>query len=191
MTTCARPLAGDGRAGQDTAGTERGSMRIIGLDPGLRHTGWGVIEAEGSRLAFVACGTINPPADDALAARLCRLHDGLVAVIEEFRPDESAVVETFLNKNPGSTLKLGHARGAVMLAPARLGLVVEEYASKTVKQAVVGTGAATKDQIGVMVRMLLPGCNPPSEDAADALAVAICHAHHAATRKALMRRAAS
>lgn len=166
-------------------------MRIIGLDPGLRHTGWGVIEAEGSRLAFVACGTINPPSDDALAARLCRLHDDLVAVIEEFRPDESAVEETFLNKNPGSTLKLGHARGVVMLAPARLGLLVEEYASKTVKQAVVGTGAASKDQIGVMVRMLLPGSNPPSEDAADALAVAICHAHHAATRKALMRRAAS
>ena len=166
-------------------------MRIIGLDPGLRHTGWGVIDVDGPRLSFVACGTVSPPSDDALAVRLRLLHDRLVSVIEEFHPDEAAVEETFLNKNPGSTLKLGHARGVVMLAPARLGLAVEEYASKSVKQSVVGTGAASKDQIGMMVRMLLPGCNPPSEDAADALAVAICHAHHAATQRAMMRRAAS
>lgn len=164
-------------------------MRIIGLDPGLRHTGWGVIDAVGSRLSFVACGTVDPPADAPLAGRLKALHDDLVAVIEAHAPSDAAVEETFLNKNPGSTLKLGHARGVVMLAPARLGLPVSEYATKTVKQSVVGTGGAAKDQIGVMVRMLLPGCDPPGEDAADALAVAICHAHHAQSARAWARRA--
>lgn len=164
-------------------------MRIIGLDPGLRHTGWGVIDALGARLSFVACGTVDPPTEADLADRLKALHDDLVAVIEAHAPSHAAVEETFLNKNPGSTLKLGHARGVVMLAPARLGLPVAEYASKTVKQSVVGTGGAAKDQIGVMVRMLLPGCDPPGEDAADALAVAICHAHHAQSARAWARRA--
>ena len=158
-------------------------MRILGLDPGLRHTGWGVVEAEGSRLRYIACGAVNPRTDGAMAERLKDLHDALTEVLNEFRPEEAAVEETFLNKNPGSTLKLGHARGVVLLAPALFGLSVAEYSAKSVKQAVVGTGNATKDQIGMMVRTLLPGCNPPSDDAADALAVAICHGHLAGTKR--------
>ncbi|MAO91795.1 MULTISPECIES: crossover junction endodeoxyribonuclease RuvC [unclassified Hwanghaeella] len=156
-------------------------MRILGLDPGLRHTGWGIVDSKAGHLQFVACGTIHPPADVSMAQRLKALHDGIGQVIREWTPDEAGVEETFLNKNPGTTLKLGHARGVVLLVPALFGLPVAEYAAKTVKQAVVGTGGASKDQIGVMVRMLLPGCDPSGEDAADALAVAICHGHHADT----------
>lgn len=158
-------------------------MRILGLDPGLRHTGWGVVETEGSRLRFIACGTVDPRTDGAMAERLKDLHDALAQVLRTHSPDEAAVEETFLNKNPGSTLKLGHARGVVLLAPALFGLPVAEYSAKSVKQSVVGTGAATKDQIDMMVRTLLPGCNPPTPDAADALAVAICHGHLAGTRR--------
>jgi len=158
-------------------------VRILGLDPGLRHTGWGVVEAEGSRLRYIGCGAVNPRTDGAMADRLKDLHDALTEVLNEFKPEEAAVEETFLNKNPGSTLKLGHARGVVLLAPALFGLSVAEYSAKSVKQAVVGTGNATKDQIGMMVRTLLPGCNPPSDDAADALAVAICHGHLAGTKR--------
>ncbi len=142
-----------------------------------------MVEAEGSRLRFVACGTVNPRTDGSMAERLKDLHDALAAVLKEHRPEEAAVEETFLNKNPGSTLKLGHARGVVLLAPALFGLDVAEYSAKSVKQSVVGTGNATKDQIGMMVRTLLPGCNPPSDDAADALAVAICHGHLAGTKR--------
>ncbi|MEQ8440375.1 MAG: crossover junction endodeoxyribonuclease RuvC [Alphaproteobacteria bacterium] len=156
-------------------------MRILGLDPGLRHTGWGVVDSEHSHLRFVACGTIDPPGDGALALRLKFLHDGIARVIRDCAPDEAAVEETFLNKNPGTTLKLGHARGVVLLVPALFNLPVAEYAAKSVKQSVVGTGGAAKGQIGAMVRTLLPGANPDSEDAADALAVAICHAHRAET----------
>lgn len=156
-------------------------MRILGLDPGLRHTGWGVIDSRQGHLRFIACGTIDPPGDRDMADRLKRLHDGIAEVLKAWTPDEAAVEETFLNKNPGTTLKLGHARGVVLLVPALHGLPVAEYAAKSVKQAVVGTGGASKDQIGVMVRTLLPGCNPDSEDAADALAVAICHGHRADT----------
>lgn len=158
-------------------------MRIIGLDPGLRHTGWGVVDMDGVHLRYVACGTVHPPGDAAMADRLKHLHDGLAEVIRAHRPDEAAVEETFLNKNPGTTLKLGHARGVVLLVPALLGLAVSEYAAKSVKQAVVGTGSAAKEQIGMMVKTLLPGAQPDSEDAADALAVAICHSHHAATSR--------
>ncbi|MDJ0683530.1 MAG: crossover junction endodeoxyribonuclease RuvC [Alphaproteobacteria bacterium] len=159
-------------------------MRILGLDPGLRHTGWGVIDVRGVHLSFVACGVAHPPgADQGMAERLKGLHEALTKVLQAHRPDEAAVEETFLNKNPGSTLKLGHARGVVLLAPALFGLPVAEYSAKSVKQSVVGTGAATKEQIGMMVRTLLPGSDPPSEDAADALAVAICHGHRAGVER--------
>lgn len=158
-------------------------MRILGLDPGLRHTGWGVIDAAGSRLSFIACGTVNPVTEGSMAGRLKDLHDSLTEVVDLYRPDEAAVEETFLNKNPGSTLKLGHARGVVLLVPALFGLPVAEYSAKSVKQSVVGTGGATKEQIDMMVRTLLPGCNPPGPDASDALAVAICHGHRAKTQR--------
>ncbi|MDX1739493.1 MAG: crossover junction endodeoxyribonuclease RuvC [Alphaproteobacteria bacterium] len=157
------------------------ATRIIGFDPGLRNTGWGVIDMDGNRLSFVDSGTARPPTEWSLADRLKSLHDMLMMVLERYHPNEAAVEETFLNKNPGTTLKLGHARGVVLVSPAIYGLPVSEYSAKSVKQAVVGTGAASKDQIGIMVRTLLPGCNPKSEDAADALAVAICHGHHAGT----------
>lgn len=159
-------------------------MRIIGLDPGLRHTGWGVVDMDGVHLRFVECGSVDPPDSLPMADRLKALHDELMSVLRRLSPAEAAVEETFLNKNPGTTLKLGHARGVVLLAPALAGLAVSEYSAKSVKQAVVGTGSATKDQIGMMVRTLLPGANPASEDAADALAVAICHGHHGATKRA-------
>ncbi len=158
-------------------------MRILGLDPGLRHTGWGVIDAEGSRLSFIACGIVHPRTEGSMAGRLKDLHDSLTEVVDMYRPEEAAVEETFLNKNPGSTLKLGHARGVVLLVPALFGLEVAEYSAKSVKQSVVGTGAASKDQIEMMVRTLLPGCNPSGSDASDALAVAICHGHRAGTKR--------
>lgn len=156
-------------------------MRLLGLDPGLRTTGWGVIEAVDNRLAFVAAGTVSSDAHLSLAARLAQLHEGIVDVLTDFAPYEAAVEETFVNKNPNSTLKLGQARGAVLLAPALQGLTVAEYAPSAVKQAVVGSGRAAKDQVQMMVRTLLPGCNVTQADAADALAVAITHAHHRET----------
>jgi crossover junction endodeoxyribonuclease RuvC len=160
-------------------------MRVLGLDPGLRRTGWGVIEITGSRLRYIADGVACSDAALPLAARLVQLYEAVGRVIAEFAPDEAAVEETFVNKNPESTLKLGQARGVVMLAPARAGLVVGEYAAAKVKQAVVGTGRAAKEQVGMMVRTLLPGCLVASPDAADALAVAICHAHHRTTGQKL------
>lgn len=160
-----------------------GSLCIIGLDPGLRATGWGIIMAEGNRLSHVAHGTIRTNGDDETAWRLRTLHDALVELIAAWQPQTAAVEETFVNQNPASALKLGQARGIVLLAPALAGLPVAEYAPTTVKKAVVGTGGADKDQIHAMVKRLLPGCNVSGADAADALAVAICHAHHAATAK--------
>ena len=156
-------------------------MRIVGLDPGLRHTGWGIVEAVGNRLTHSANGVVTSVQDLPLAIRLAQLYDGLTAVLEAYRPDEAAVEETFVNRNPTSTLKLGQARGVSLLAAARGGLTVAEYTPNLVKKTVVGTGHASKEQIEVMVRMLLSGCEPASADAADALAVAICHAHHRAT----------
>lgn len=156
----------------------RAAIRIIGLDPGLRRTGWGVIVAEGTRLSFVACGTILPPEGAAMAERLAILHAGLRDVIARFAPDEAAVEETFVNMNPSSTLKLGQARGVVLLAPAQAGLSVAEYAPLLVKKTVVGAGRAEKAQIRMMIGVLLPKADPSSEDAADALAVAVTHAHH-------------
>ena len=156
-------------------------MRLIGLDPGLRQTGWGVIEARDNRLSHIACGTVASEAKASTVARLTQLFEGVRDVIERYRPVCAAVEEVFVSGNAVSTLKLGQARGVVMLAPAMAGLPVDEYAANRIKKSVVGAGHADKHQVGVMVRMLLPGCDPDSPDAADALAVAICHAHHATT----------
>jgi crossover junction endodeoxyribonuclease RuvC len=156
-------------------------MRIIGLDPGLQHTGWGVIDQDGSRLSFVACGRISSVASQALAERLAEIHAGLNAIIEQHQPDAAAVEETFVNKNPTSTLKLGLARGVALLTPALHKLQVYEYPANLIKKSVVGAGHAGKEQVQVMVRVLLPASQAGSPDAADALAVAICHAHHIGT----------
>ena len=156
-------------------------MRVIGLDPGLGTTGWGVIEAEASRLSHVASGFVETDAARPLAERLAVLHRALAGLIAQWRPDEAAVEETFVNRNPLSTLKLGQARGVVLLAPALVGIPVAEYQPTEVKRAVVGQGHAAKAQVLAMVRMLLPGAAPERADTADALAVAICHVHHRAT----------
>lgn len=159
-------------------------MRLLGLDPGLRHTGWGVIEAEGSRLRHIGNGTVDSDADRPLQERLLQLCEGVAQVITEFHPLEAAIEETFVNMNAASTLKLGQARGAILLAPARAGILVAEYPANLVKKSLVGTGHAGKEQVAMMVRTLFPGCELAGADAADALAVAVCHAHHAATRRA-------
>lgn len=156
-------------------------MRILGLDPGLRHTGWGLVDVDGSRLRHVADGRVDTPGKAPLAERLLVLQDGLAVVIDLYRPDTAAIEETFVNKNPTSTLKLGMARGVVMLAPARAGLTVTEYGANHIKKSVVGAGHADKVQVQSMVCRLLPGVAISSADAADALAVAICHAHHSQT----------
>ncbi|QPC43941.1 crossover junction endodeoxyribonuclease RuvC [Kaustia mangrovi] len=153
-------------------------IRIIGIDPGLRRTGWGVITAEGSRLGYVAGGTLKADERLPLAERLLSLHEQLTRVVAEWTPDEAAVEETFVNKDARSTLKLGHARAVALLVPAAAGLSVAEYAPNAVKKCVVGAGHADKDQIHHMVKILLPRCKPDSADAADALAVAVTHAHH-------------
>jgi crossover junction endodeoxyribonuclease RuvC len=158
-------------------------MIIIGLDPGLGCTGWGVIAAEGNRLSHVANGQVRTDPKQALPARLLKLDEELGRVIEMHRPDEAAVEEVFLNDNPQSSLKLGQARGVVLLAAARRGLAVGEYAARLVKKAVVGTGGAEKAQIHFMVQRLLPGVKIAGADAADALAVAITHAHHLASAR--------
>jgi crossover junction endodeoxyribonuclease RuvC len=159
-------------------------MRVLGLDPGLRHTGWGVIDVDGNRLAHVADGVAHPAADQPLATRLVSLFRQIGEVLEQFRPDEAAVEESFVNRNAASTLKLGVARGVVLLAPAERGLPVAEYSANLIKKAVVGAGHAEKAQVQLMVRQILPGFVNGAADAADALAVAICHAHHEATRRA-------
>jgi crossover junction endodeoxyribonuclease RuvC len=159
-------------------------MRVLGLDPGLRHTGWGVIDVSGNRLTHVADGVVNAPVNLPLSERLVSLFRQITEVLERFRPDEAAVEETFVNKNAASTLKLGVARGVVLLAPAKRGLPVAEYSTNLVKKSVVGAGHAEKTQIQLMVRRLLPGCAIDTADAADALAVAICHAHHSRTLNA-------
>lgn len=156
--------------------------RIIGLDPGLGATGWGVILAEGNRLAHIAHGTVRTSADAPLAVRLAALYDQLMAVIAEHHCTAAAVEEVFVNVNPQSTLKLGQARGAVMLAAAKAGLSVAEIGATETKKAIVGTGRATKDQVHAMVERLLPGTKVVGADAADALAIAIAHAHLAASR---------
>lgn len=152
------------------------AVKILGLDPGLRRTGWGVLVTEGARLSWVAHGVIAPDDKAPFAERLLCLFQGVAALIETHRPDECAIEEIFVSVNASSTLKLGHARAAAMLAPAQAGLTVAEYAAREVKKAVVGTGAADKAQIAFMVRRLLPACGDASADAADALAVALTHA---------------
>jgi crossover junction endodeoxyribonuclease RuvC len=155
----------------------RTPLRIIGIDPGLRRTGWGVIESDGNRLTFIGCGSVEPPDTLALSNRLLAIHDGLSAVLREFAPNEAAVEQTFVNKDGVATLKLGQARGIAMLVPAMFGLPVAEYAPNQVKKTVVGAGHADKNQIAVMLKILLPKAEPKSPDAADALAIAITHAH--------------
>ncbi|WP_417460379.1 crossover junction endodeoxyribonuclease RuvC [Kordiimonas sp.] len=158
-------------------------MRLLGLDPGLQKTGWGIVESVGTRLSHVANGTVTSDPKKSLAERLVELHDGLEAVLKEWRPQSCAVEETFVNKNPTSTLKLGQARGIALLVPSQAGLSVAEYTPNHVKKSVVGVGHAAKEQVDAMVRILLPGVKINGPDAADALAVAICHAHHVATMK--------
>ncbi len=154
------------------------AIRIIGIDPGLRRTGWGIIRCEGSRLTHVADGTLTSDDRLSLAERLVQLHSALQQVFAAYSPDEAAVEETFVNKDARATLKLGHARGIALLVPAGLGLSVAEYAPNMVKKTVVGAGHAEKGQIAAMVRILLPAARPAGPDAADALAIAICHAQH-------------
>lgn len=154
------------------------AIRIIGIDPGLRRTGWAVIETLGNGLHFVAAGTVRSDDKAALAARLCQLHDGLSDILQAHRPHEAAVEATFVNKDAAATLKLGQARGIAMLVPARAGLSVAEYAPNAVKKSVIGVGHGDKKQIHMMVRVLMPKARFDTDDAADAIAIAICHAHH-------------
>ena len=163
-------------------------IRILGIDPGLRRTGWGMIAIEGNRLMFLACGSV-PTLDAAgLALRLLAIHDGLQRVVAEHTPDEAAVEATFVNKDASATLKLGQARGIAMLVPAIAGLPVAEYAPNLVKKTIIGAGHGEKAQIRMMIGVLLPKADPRSDDAADALAIAVTHAHH---RQSAMLKAAA
>ncbi len=159
------------------------TIRILGVDPGLRKTGWGVIVQEGVRLSHVASGSVTSDDKAPLAERLRQLHEGLTRVLADFAPDEVAVEETFVNKDAQATLKLGHARAVALLVPALAGLPVSEYAANLVKKTVVGAGHADKRQVGAMVRVLLPKSDAKTEDAADALAIAITHAQHRGARQ--------
>jgi crossover junction endodeoxyribonuclease RuvC len=166
----------------------RAAIRILGIDPGLRRTGWGVVTCDGNRLVFVACGCVETNEKAALAERLVAIHAGLERVVAEFRPDEAAVEATFVNRDATATLKLGQARGVALLVPARAGVPVAEYAPNLVKKTIVGAGHGEKAQIRMMIGVLLPKATPDSEDAADALAIAVTHAHHrmpAALRRAV------
>ena len=154
------------------------TIRIIGIDPGLRRTGWGIIETSGNSLRFVASGTVTSDGEMDLASRLCQLHDGLADIVHSYQPDEAAVEQTFVNKDAVATLKLGQARGIAMLVPARSGVPVAEYAPNLIKKTIVGAGHGEKAQIRMMIGVLLPKADPRSEDAADALAIAVCHAHN-------------
>jgi crossover junction endodeoxyribonuclease RuvC len=153
-------------------------IRILGIDPGLRRTGWGVVESDGNRLIYVACGSVETDERAELCERLVVLHAGLRKVVEEFSPEEAAVEHTFVNTNASATLKLGQARGIAMLVPAQAGLSVAEYAPNLVKKSIVGAGHGDKAQIRMMIGVLLPKASPDTEDAADALAIAVTHAHH-------------
>ena len=154
------------------------AIRILGIDPGLRRTGWGLIAQEGNRLIYLACGSVETSEKHSLAERLVTIHDGLARIVDEFRPDEAAVEATFVNRDANATLKLGQARGIALLVPAKAGVTVAEYAPNLVKKTIVGSGHAEKAQIRLMVGVLLPKADPKSEDAADALAIAVTHAHH-------------
>ena len=159
-------------------GLMRRLIRILGIDPGLRRTGWGVVESDGNRLIYVACGSLETSERAELCDRLVTIHAGLKKVIDEFAPHEAAVENTFVNVNGASTLKLGQARGVAVLVPAQHGLSVAEYAPNLVKKSIVGSGHADKDQIRMMIGVLLPKADPKSHDAADALAIAVTHANH-------------
>jgi crossover junction endodeoxyribonuclease RuvC len=153
-------------------------IRILGIDPGLRRTGWGVVEIAGNALSFVGCGSVTTNDRESLALRLVVIHDGLLRILEQFRPDEAAVEATFVNKDATATLKLGQARGIAMVVPAKAGLLVAEYAPNLVKKSIVGVGHGDKAQVRMMIGVLLPKAEPSSHDAADALAIAVTHAHH-------------
>jgi crossover junction endodeoxyribonuclease RuvC len=157
-------------------------IRILGVDPGSAATGWGVVDASGPRLFYVASGVIRPKRGGAHAQKLAEIFEGLKAVIAEHGPHEAAVEETFVNASPRDALVLGQARGVALLAPSLAGLSVAEYAANSVKKSVVGRGHADKAQVAAMVKVLLPKCGSPAADEADALAVAICHAHHFGSR---------
>lgn len=157
-------------------------IRILGIDPGSTATGWGLVDAAGSRLTFIGAGVVRPRRGTSRAEKLAFIFDALAALIAERRPVEAAVEATFVNSNPQDALVLGEARGIALLAPARAGLAVAEYAANTVKKSVVGRGHADKRQVQAMVRALLPASGETAADAADALAVAICHAHHRGAR---------
>jgi len=163
-------------------------IRILGIDPGLRRTGWGVVEIAGNRLGFIGCGSVVTRNEDALATRLVVIHDGLARILQEFRPDEAAVEATFVNKDAKATLKLGQARGIAMVVPARAGVPVAEYAPNLVKKSIVGAGHGDKAQVRMMIGVLLPKADPSTDDAADALAIAVTHAHH---RQSLVLRVAA
>ena len=164
--------------------TERtATIRIIGIDPGLRRTGWGVIDSDGARLAFVACGSVVSDDAESLGPRLRQIFDGLQDVLARLSPEEAAIEQTFVNRDAAATLKLGQARGIAMLAPALLGLTIAEYAPNAVKKTVIGAGHGDKGQIRAMVRCLLPRAVFDSADAADALAIAITHAHSRTWRR--------
>lgn len=166
------------------------AIRILGIDPGLRRTGWGVIDVDGNRLIYVGCGSVESRDSLPLSERLLAIHEGLLKVMSEHGPMEAAVEQTFVNKDGAGTLKLGQARGVAMLVPAMSGISVAEYAPNQVKKTVVGAGHADKNQIRVMLGVLLPKAQPATPDAADALAIAITHAHHRQS-VALMRKVAN
>jgi crossover junction endodeoxyribonuclease RuvC len=165
-----------------------GAIRIIGIDPGLRRTGWGIIEAEGTRLSYVSSGLVTSDDAEDLAYRLRQIYEGLAAVLASFRPAEAAVEETFVNKDARATLKLGQARGMALLAPAQKGLRVAEYPPNVIKKTVTGTGHGEKRQIAAMIGFLLPRARVESADEADALAIAICHASHRLSARAIAER---
>ncbi len=166
-------------------------MRILGIDPGLLKTGWGIIDLKGNSLSYVASGLIKSKSSEALYVRLSRIDFELTKIVREYAPDSAAIEETFVNSNAASALKLGFARGVAIVAPAREGLCVGEYSATLVKKSIVGTGHAEKKQIGMMIKRLLPNASGDiSEDEADALAVAICHANHEATAQKVKRGAA-
>ena len=157
-------------------------MRILGLDPSLSSTGWGIVEVENNRLRYVADGFIKTDTKLELPARLAIIHQKLEEVIETYKPDEAAIEQVFLNENPASTIKLGMARGVVILAPALYNIPVCEYEPNKVKKALVGVGRAEKSQVETMVKILLPGCKPKNNDSSDALAIAITHYNYRQTR---------
>lgn len=162
-------------------------MRILGIDPGLEHTGYGVVEVIGNSYRFIACGRVTTKASEPLPQRLVVLASGLGDVIAAHKPEVAAVEEVFVNVNAKSSIKLGQARGVCLLVPSQHGLEVHEYAARLVKKSLVGKGGAEKEQVAHMVKVLLPAAGPKSADAADALAVALTHAHHAAYAKMLKR----